>query len=322
LTVLLLKIDEFLFYAVSMNKQDLLDQLISLYNLRKNHADILQVLFKKNLNADQILNKTSVSSGRIYRLLKELETMGLIEKKEGKPAKYSTHNFANKVRNFLQFSFNESISKQASMNSLLTSFDENIAAKMILGSKAKYDAQLAQMFKMAKWIKIVHKESSFPWFIYLQNKSQFIKIRGRIGNYRRIGSAAEKESLLFKRQAYLDLYQEKPVEQIMSQQAYNQYLAMLEDLFGEKGRQKFIKILLARFKDSPQVKIYVLKNIYNPFSTYISDSRVLQFFFFKKKQNKLLKMTGQPIVETYADYFEKYQHDAKDIRQLLQRYVK
>lgn len=304
-----------------MNKLTLLEELVKLYGLKKNYFVILESLLEKDLTAEEILKKTSVSSGRIYRLLKELETMGLIEKIPGKPAFYSNRNFPKKVRNFLSYSFDHQVNKQIGINNLLNSFEEGTNAEIIYGSKEKYDLEILEILKSGKWVKILHKDLSFPWFIYMHDEEKFLKIREKIKQSRIIGSSGKKENLLQKRQDYFETYQIKPIEHIMSYEAFENYVKMLKDLFGEGGRKKFLQELLIKFQEKPNVKVRVLKFLYNPFSVYLTSDQVFLVFFFEKKENRILKLTGTEIVETYEKFFDRYWKNSEDIITYLQKFL-
>lgn len=287
--------------------------IIDSLNLPQNHTDILLALIPHDATAAQILAKTKVSNGRIYRLLSELEDLGLISKNtpSGRgQATYSLHPFADHIHTYLQHLFRSQSQKMSSIINSLDALDRPDTIEVVHGSKADFDHHIENFLYRATWIKILHKHTSLPWFLYCFEEDSFLKIRALISHSRPTGSSSLKAELLLKRQAYLDAYQDKSVVHIMSHAALTEYLTLL--------KKNHISLdLKSNLKQYPHVQIYVIDKLHNPFSTYISEHTVLQPLFFPTRTDRLLLLEGKEITATYQDYFQKYLEDSTPIEKFL-----
>lgn len=273
--------------------------IINLLNLPRPETDILLYLSQHNATAKDILKNTTISNGRIYNLLSNLESLGLISKTSGKQAIYSMQSFSQNIQKFLESSFKNFSQNQSLITQSLVSLEDTIQTDIIYGTKEDFDAQIAKMLDEAKWLKIIHKHVSLPWFLYCHDEKNFFKVRNTITKTRTTGSSANKYNLLLKRAAYLRAYSTKPVEHIM-----------LLDTFKKYSKHLDLPALKKNLKKFPKTKIYLLNKLHNPFSTYISDKQVLQVLFFENKQDRILKLSGKPIISTFIDYFNKYKEDS------------
>lgn len=297
-----------------MNKKQLLSLIAKKQKLAKNEIDILEVLLQKSATAKEILKKTRVSTGRVYPLLKELEEKGLIEKRSTNPAVYSADNFPEKIKNFLNYSFDQLVHTQSEINNALSELEDKLETKIIRGTRAQFDYEIIKMLKEAAWIKIIHKHVSYPWFIYAHNKESFLKIRKAIKKMRLIGSAPEKQNLLLKRDAYLEAYRKKDFEHIMLKNTFEEFKDVITNLLGKKEGKTFLENLHERLRKQKNVKIYLLEKLYTPFSTYLTDKQVLIPMFFRNKENRMIILRGKEIIQTYKDYFEGYKKEGEEIR--------
>jgi hypothetical protein len=283
--------------------------IIHSLDLPQNHTDLLLVLSTTDSSATELLKKTSVSNGRIYKILSELESLGLITKKTPSTrgqAIYSLEPFASHIQAYLQHNFRTHSQKISAIINSLDSLDSSDSIEVVHGSKADFDHHIENFLYQASWIKILHKHTSLPWFLYCFDEAIFFTIRHAISHTRPTGSSSLRSELLLKRQAYLDTYAAKPVEHIMSRQSFVQYQAIL--------KKNDLRIdLKAQLKKYPRVKIFVIDKLHNPFSTYISPHMVIQPLFFPSRTDRLLLLQGKEITATYQDYFTKYQQDAKPI---------
>ncbi|MBU0569550.1 hypothetical protein KKB40_02090, partial [Patescibacteria group bacterium] len=169
------------------------------------------------------------------------------------------------------------------------------------------------MFSEAKWVKIIHKHISHPWFLYPENENNFFKIRDRISQIRITGSSPNKHNLLHKKQAYINLYQDKKVEHIMLKQTLEDFFDLVENVLGKTEKDKLVSETLKKLSKQHSVNIYVMDKLFTPFSTYITDRQVLIPLFFVNKKHRLLIMQGEEIIKTYRDYFEEYKKEGQEI---------
>lgn len=283
--------------------------IIASLNLPQNHTDILTYLATIDATAKDILKHTTVSNGRIYRILSELESKLLITKIIP-PARglalYSMSPFATHIQNYLNQNFKIQSQNMSSIINSLDGLDAQDSIEIIHGTKADFDHHIENFLYSAKHVQILHKHTSIPWFLYCLDQDNFFKIRNIISHSRHTGSSSNKAELLAKRDAYIDIYSKKPVTHIMSHSALVEYQQQLKT-------HKINIDLPTLFKKYPHVKIFVIKKLHNPFSTYISHNNVLQPLFFPTLTDKLLLLSGHEITATYQDYFNKYKEDSKPI---------
>ncbi len=283
------------------SKIEVIKKLTSLFGFSQNHTDILLTLAKHDATAQEILTQTSVSNGRIYRLLGELEQLGLIDKKPGKQAVYSLGDLHLHITKFLNHSHQQFNLKQQQLLDSLQELTNPLQIQILSGNHEDFDNQIINFLDTAKSVQILHKHVSLPWFFYLHHEQTFFDIRSEIKKSRSIGSSANKTNLLLKRAAYLRAYQSKPVTHLMQR-------ATALDFF--KKHPTFKKDIIAKLKAYPKTKILLLPELHNPFSTYISNQEVLQVMFFPSRTDRILKLTGQEIIEVYQDYFARYSDSA------------
>lgn len=293
------------------SKTSIIHQLSQNFNLSKNQTDILLLLCQKDLTAAQILKNSKVSNGRIYRLLTELVSLGLIDKiiTSDKTATYSMKNFTGNIHNFLDTTFTSSSQKISDISKLLSNLNDHTEAQVIYGSKKEFDLHIIDMLNTSRNIKILHKHQSLPWFLYLHDEQKFLKVRNLISKKRSTGSSPNIPDLLLKRSAYLKAYQKCSFCHIFSQNTFEEYKKVLD-----------LGLLKSNLKNYPNVQLYIIKNMTNPFSTYISDNLVLQPLFFDHKSNRILKLRGQDLTSTYSDYFEKYKQDSTSLSTYLSKH--
>ena len=283
--------------------------IIQSLELPQNYTDLLLALCTADSTAADLLQRTKVSNGRIYKILSELETLGLVTKtltSTSKQATYSISPFTDHIQSYLQHQFRDQSQKTASIIKSLDSLDRTDSVEVIHGTKADFDHHIENFLYQASWVKILHKHTSLPWFLYCFDEDIFFKFRHILSHTRHTGSSSLRSELLLKRQAYLDAYATKPVEHIMSRQSYLQYQAILK-------KNHLLVDLPSQLKKYPGIKIYLIDKLHNPFSTYVSESSVIQPLFFPSHTDRLLLLSGPEISATYTDYFGKYLEDAKPL---------
>lgn len=288
--------------------------IIHSLELPQNHTSLLLALSTTSSTAADLLKQTKVSNGRIYRVLSELESCGLVTKTNPTSrgqAIYSMTPFTKHIQAYIQYTFRVQAQKSSSVISSLDSLESSDSIQVIHGTKADFDHHIENFLYQASWIKILHKHTSLPWFLYCFDEEIFFKIRSAISHSRPIGSSALKSDLFLKRQAYLDTYATKPVEHIMSRQSFLDYLKTINKIFDKSTAKKVIQDIQLQFKKHPQVKIHLIDKLHNPFSTYISEHTVIQPLFFPSRTDRLLVLEGREITATYQDYFSKYLEDSK-----------
>ncbi|MEK7168694.1 MAG: helix-turn-helix domain-containing protein [Patescibacteria group bacterium] len=292
-----------------MNKIDTVELLAKDYALTDNQKDILKFLSQFEATAEEIVKKTTVSNGRIYKILREFELWGIIDKSKGKPSIYGMKNFSLNIRNFLDNKLKKNMESQKQIISGLTEIDSSSKVSVLSGSNKDFDIEIINMFNQAKNIKILHKHISLPWFLYcFFREDDFLKIRDLIAKTRVTGSSREKFDLLQKRNAYLEIYKNKKIEQIMLKKILIDYLKLLN--------KYQIKLIKENIRTHPNVKIYVLDNLNTPFSVYLSDREVLMPIF-TKKQNRMIKMQGKEYISIYEEYVESFTKGARVISDFI-----
>lgn len=303
-----------------MNKKKLLNSLFSQFDFNKNQKDILLTLEKGDFTAEEILRNTTVSSGRIYSVLGELEKMKLITKKPGKPAIYSLKNFSNKVEKYLELKFNQEIKNQERITKLVNQVENRNEIKIIEG-EGNWDFQVRKLYKESKWTKSIHKYLNFAWFLYIWDKSIFLKFREKIQKERIFGSDPSYPELMAKKEMYLEHYKEKNVEQVINTRALSIFLKYLSECIDLEKQTEYIKLLLEKFNKYKKTKIYVTDTLYLPYSTYISDKGVLMTFHFTKGEQKILSMTGESISESFINVFNEFKSNSHEVEDSLHKHL-
>lgn len=292
-----------------MNKLEVIEIMADDYSLTDNQKDILKLLSQDDATAEVILKKTSVSSGRVYKILREFESWGIVDKSSAKPSVYSMKNFSLKIRNFLDFRLKLNLESQNKIISSLSEIETVNKVNVISGTKKEFDIEIINTFNQAKWVKILHKHISLPWFLYaFFDEEKFLKIRELISKKRVTGSSPDKFDLLQKKKSYLELYKNKEVEQTMLKETLLDFLKLLEE--------KDIKIIKENLRTHQNVKINVLENLNTPFSVYLTDKNVLMPIF-TKDQNRMIKMQGKEYVEIYEEYLSSFIKGSRNIQDLI-----
>lgn len=300
-----------------MNSKILLNELVKTYNLKKNYNDILSCLLKKNLTAEEILDRTTVSSGRIYQLLKELENLNLIDKISGKPNIYSCKDFPDKIRQFLEHKFNISTRKQTLIQNKINDFRTSPEITVI-DARKKFDYELKRLYTPAKWLKVSHQHKTLVWFLYIWDESLFFTVRNALLNIRPIASLPYKKNLLAKRKLYMQLYNQIPVSQIMSLESFEQFLTILNKNYDKNKRIELLESLLRKLENKTNVELKILENSTIPSSTYITDREAMRTFHFSEKDHKIIKFKGQSIIKTFVDEYEEYKKYTKSLKTYLE----
>ncbi|KKP48013.1 MAG: hypothetical protein UR39_C0002G0116 [Candidatus Woesebacteria bacterium GW2011_GWA1_33_30] len=297
-----------------MDKLQIIDQLAENYQLTDNQKSILKFLTSRDSNAEEILKATRISSGRIYKILRELEEFGIINKSfkkpSIKPSIYSMQNFSQNIRNFVDRKLKQSLSSQSAIISNLEMLGDEERIGILTGNKKESDIHIINMFEQAKWIRILHKNVSLPWFLYVFfDEKKFLQIRERIAKQRVIGSSPNKFDLLNKREAYLNLYNTKNVDQVMSRDALLKYKSFL--------KSDEIEVIKKNLSKCPNIKIHVLDHLITPFSVYLSDNLVLMPVFNKSNESKIIKMKGSEYVDIYNEYISSFITKSQDMVDIL-----
>lgn len=293
-----------------MNKLAIIDELTESYLLTDNQKKILQFLTTIDADAETILKVTRVSSGRIYSILGELEDIGVIDKSSKKPSIYSMKNFSNNIRSFLDKKLKQNLESQNKILAGLAEYETESKIGVISGTNKEFDMQIISSFSQSTWVKILHKHISLPWFLYVFfDDDDFLKVRQIIAKQRLVGSSTDKFDLFNKRDAYLDLYNNKKVEQIMLKSTLLDFLKLISD-----DQKNIIKKNLVSHSN---VKIHVLESLNTPFSIYLTNKEVLMPVFTAKKQNRMIKMQGSEYVDIYRNYFDSFVVDSTPIQEFI-----
>jgi len=283
-------------------KTQIINALSQNFNLSPNQTDILLLLCQKDQTASDILKNSTISNGRIYRLLSELTNLGLIDKiisPDNKTSLYSLKNFSGNIQAFLEHSLSVSSQKHFQITTLLSQLDHHLEAQVIYGSKKEFDLHIINLLNTGKTVKILHKHQSLPWFLYAFDDNTFKTVRHIISQTRIFGTSPSPLDQQIKRNAYIKAYQKINFYHIFSKETFKRFKPHLD-----------IKSIQSNLKKYPHVKLFIIDKLNNPFSTYIGDNTVLQPLFFENKTNRILKLQGQDLISTYNDYFDKYLEDS------------
>ncbi|MBN1156392.1 hypothetical protein JXA85_02155 [Candidatus Woesearchaeota archaeon] len=297
-------------------KKELIKELRDSFGLKKNHAAILNELGNGDLDARRLVKKTGISIGRIYNLLNELINMGLVEKVSKTPAKYSTVNIQDRVSEFLRHEFISQIEKQQKILSLL---EEKETVEIISNSR-EFDYHTMAFQSRAKWIKIIHADLSLAWFIHPKDEKEFWKIRQLIDKRRKAQTTLNKELSLMKYKSSLEVYENKPVEHIMTKDALEGFARMIKEEFGAKKLKQWANELADNLKVYKNVRIFIIDTPHSIFNIDISDKEVIIVLLH---QNNLsgVKLTGKRISDIYKGSFEELKSKARPIEEYLGKII-
>jgi sugar-specific transcriptional regulator TrmB len=293
-----------------MTKEQALNILLANYQFSKDETEVITYLSKTKAPANKILSNTSVSTGRIYSVLRDLENSGLIVKQGFKPAMYSMEPFRTCVENFLDYKLRNVTKSQQEVLNAVSEIESQTSAEVIHGSKKDFDMDIIRMYASCKWLKLVNKESGIPWFLYAHlPEEDFLKVRSAMEKERVVGSSGQKFDLLQKRASYLEIYEKKKVEHVMHPETLKNFVKMLNHLFTQKSTL-YLEEIDKKLKKNTNVQIFMTTSLNTPFSVYVTDKEVLMPIFTKKSQERMVKLSGRDFIEIYSDYFDNFKKNS------------
>ncbi|MBN1162880.1 hypothetical protein JXA34_04025 [Patescibacteria group bacterium] len=296
-----------------MTRKKVIELLLQKYSFSKDEKKILLMLCERSASAPEILANTTVSSGRIYKILGKLEEIGVVVREGVKPSIYSMEPFQDCINKFLEFKLKEETQSQGDILNLISKIDRSANAEVIQDTKKRFDMEIINMNTSCAWLKLIHKDGGIPWFLYaFFPEESFFKVRNHMVRQRVIGSSAVEFDLLQKRRSYLELYEKADVEHIMQTKDLDKYTKDLEEIFG-KDTPDYIKQINKNLKSHSKVKIYLVEHMISPFSVYIYDKEVIMPIFTNRNQNRMVRMSGNEFVDIYLDYFLSFRKTAQKI---------
>lgn len=301
-----------------MNIIRIINELKERFNLKKNHVSILKVLIDDDLPADDIAEKTNISMGRIYNLLNELIEKKLIDKVGGTPAIYSIKNIEKNIVRFLDKDFQNYISKQNTIISLIEE-KTRLEEVKILNNRKEYDFETIAFYSKGKWFKLIHRHLSLAWLLLPRDDEEFWRIRLLINKKRKAQTSLNKEIALIKHKSYIEACKNKSVEHIMTLGALKEYMVLIEEEFGKNKLKEWAKDCLNRIDTSKNVKIYIIDNPYSLFTIYVSNNEVISALLNHNDVSGV-KILGDRISNIYADGFEEMKSKSKPIQEYLKEY--
>jgi len=209
--------------------------------------------------------------------------------------------------NFLKYNFEKTIEKQ---NKIILLLDEERAESVkTINNSREYDFENIALLTSGKHIRIIHRHLSLSWFIHPSDEDEFWKIRRLIDKRRKAQTTLNKEISLMKYRAYLDTYENKNIEQIMTKGAIESYVKMLKDEFGIEYVKKWKKELKRRIETTDNVKIYIIDNPFSVFTIYITENEVMSILLHSK-QISGIKLYGKRTSEIYIHAFDEMKSKA------------
>jgi sugar-specific transcriptional regulator TrmB len=298
---------------------DILEELKNAFNLKKNHILILQLLSSEECTADEICDRTGIPKGRIYNLLNELIDMHLIERRKGVPAVYNMNKPTERILDFLKYDFSNEVRKQTKIISLLEK-KTRVERVEIMNDNKTYDYNIIAQLVDAKWVKVVHRESSLAWFIQPRDEKEFWEVREEINKRRRAATSPSRDLSLLKYRAYLEVYKEKDIEQIMCKSAFDSYVEILRGLYGDSKVKEWSKNLLKDLDTHKNVKLYVQESEFSVFNTHISDRGVLLVLLFRDEISGM-RIIGKRTSDLYERYFEELKTHSEPMEKYLKKLI-
>lgn len=298
---------------------NILEELKANFQLKKNHLTTLKLLSVEECTADEICERTTIPKGRVYNLLNELISMKLIERKKGTPAIYSMKDPQDKILDFLKYDFKKEMQKQSRILSMLEDKTRVESIEVISDDKS-YDYNLISLIAQSDILKTIHRKLSISWFLQPRDVEEFWRIRQEINKRRRAATTPSREISLMKYRAYMDIYDQKPVEQIMTKDALDAYVNILEEVYGKAHVKRWAKQVIEDLEKSKNVKLFIIDATPSVFNTYISDKGVLSILIFRGEVSGM-KIVGRRVVDIYEKYFEELKKTAQPIQEHLQKLI-
>lgn len=297
---------------------EILQELKQNFGMKKNHLVILNLLSVESCTADEICERTTIPKGRVYNLLNELINAKLIDREKGVPAVYSMSNPESRVMDFLRHKFEEEVKKQTQLLSMLEQNSKTEHVEMISTNQA-YDYELMGLLSQADWMKAMHGNLSISWFIQPHDEKEFWKQREEINKKRRAATTPSKDISILKFRAYMDFYEKKNVQQIMTKDAVDGYMDLLKEMYGKAKVGAWARGVISDLAKHKNVKLFVLDTPSSVFNMYITDKGVLSMLIFRGEISGM-KIAGERVVQLYDKYFEELKLKAVPLETYLKAY--
>lgn len=303
-----------------MASKEILNILKEKFDLKENHIKIIESLSEKNnLTADEICKVTKIPKGRIYEFLNELLSIKLILKDKSLPSKYFIKDLDNQIVDFLEYSFNDLMSKEMAVMEVLEEKTKPDQIKLIRTAQ-EYSFHIMRLFKEGKHFKMIVRNKSAPPNIYPENEEDYVRLRQEIEGKRvtLTGGKGKLNLLLYK--SYMSAWKEKQFVYIMGKEGFDFFFKNYDSAFGSKKTVEYMIKLKEDLKER-NTKVIVVDE-YIPYSIYLSEKEMLLVLTHSGGELAGFVISNKHIIDVYHKLFEEMIKRGKDIAHYIDEYLK
>ena len=304
-----------------MNYSKILDELKVYFGVKENEILIIKSIMQSSLTAEQICTSTGIPKGRIYDFLNRLAAMNLIEKVNSKPSTYSTKDFERKIKKFLEKAKEEEQLKEAEVRALLEEKDGEVLIEPVK-TREDHLRHNIMMVNEDEEFWIVNREKAVPMFFYPKPDREFLRVRSKLKNHRKLMLGFDHKVLNLKDVVYNAVESGKHFRNLVPKTAVDIFLKDYETCF---GKEKTIDRVLGIIKicNKPNMNVRILTaNL--PFQMIISKKSA--YFLLKptrKRPSPLgMVISEKDIIGEYIDFFNDIFSAAPPIENYLRKNLK
>jgi len=255
---------------MDMNK--LLLELKNGFGLRDKHIQIIKVLDKWPLTADQISKQAEIPLGRVYEYLNQLIELKLIEKTSKKPYFYEIKDLNKNIIDFIKHRSDQMVeSKSRVMNLMVgTGAPEHIE---MIDTKEKYSLVHLDIVSESSEAKIICHHNSFPFALYPRRWDDFLATRNLVRKQRSTIAFADYNSIYLIFKTYKDIFDmKKTIHIIMERSTWDKTIEMFKEEFGTLYVRHYLREVEKRLLEG-EVEVYLTEE-YQPIEVDLNNIRV------------------------------------------------
>jgi hypothetical protein len=290
------------------------------YGLKENHIFILKVLKSKDLNADEICDKTKIPKGRIYEFLNYLIHTRLIIKQLGSPAKYSIENLNQKLVDFAENQLNKELEKRSKLISLIDR-DKTKSEFKVFTDPEESKIETRKAWGESKEIKLILRGSYLPYLFLLSKDMDAIyyKVIKIANNYNLFLHRLTKKDVI-KKLEYLKPVLDKQIKwvYILDESSVENMLLILKK---ELSTKEFKEYIINIKKQLLENKNIIIRSIVEPseYNIRICDDRKVHIML-RKYVYLTIATENREVINAYVKLFNKMYAKSKPFEELLKKF--
>jgi sugar-specific transcriptional regulator TrmB len=225
--------------------EDLINELGKNYNIPDKQLRILKALEFKDLTAREISKKTQIPIGRLYDYLNALLTSKLIDKTKKKPCKFSFKEKNEKVYAFVKNKFEEAITKESTILSVLEKSKTEIK---LITSKEDYIFECRRIYGEENNICFIERIMTPPYYLYPEDYADYKKVREYIGKKRNVMLENTTLQNLYKDSYFENLNKGKKFIGIANKNAIISFVNILKKTLDKEKFESHIRKIINLLK--------------------------------------------------------------------------